>query len=182
MNEIDVLKSISENLVERKTTAALSNFLVLCNNVEFVNNLFGWAVEATADINTRVADALKHDNSVNQDAKSSSKRLFYYRTILPRILHNGTNISLKFLLSTRPDRRDGINVENVSELQKTFIDYSELNTSTRQFIDSLVSDSYQCMLLDPKTTNYHVLSSLSSFNKYATKSIVGNWGHIFICH
>lgn len=171
MNEIDVLKSISENLVERKTTAALSNFLVLCNNVEFVNNLFEWAVGATANINTRVADALKHDNNVNQDAKSSSKPLFYYRTILPRVLHNGTNISLKFLLSTRPDRRDGITVENVSELQKTFIDYSKLNTSTRQFIDSLVSDSYQCVLLDPKATNYHVLSSLSSFNKYATKSI-----------
>ena len=171
MNETDVLKSISENLVERKTTAALSNFIVLCNNIEFVNNLFEWVVGATADINARVTEAFKDDNNVKEDAKDSSKALFYYRTILPRVLHNGTNISFKFLLSTRPERRDGITVENVGELQKTFIDYNELNTSTRQFIDSLVSDSYQCVLLDPKSTNYHVLSSLSSFNKYATKSI-----------
>lgn len=171
MNEIDVLKSISENLVDRKRTAALSNFLVLCNNIEFVNNLLEWAIGATADINTRVAEALKDDNNVSNNAKDPSKLLFYYRRILPRVLHNGTNVSLKFILSTRPDKRNGITVESVGELQKTFIDYSELNTSTRQFIDSLVSDSYQCVLLDPKATNYHVLSSLSSFNKYATKSI-----------
>lgn len=171
MNEIDVLKSISENLVDRERTAALSNFLVLCNNIEFVNNLFEWAIGATADINTRVAEALKDDNNVSNNAKDPSKPLFYYRRILPRVLHNGTNVSLKFILSTRPDKRNGITVESVGELQKTFIDYSELNTSTRQFIDSLVSDSYQCVLLDPKATNYHVLSSLSSFNKYATKSI-----------
>lgn len=171
MNEIDVLKSISENLVERKTTAALSNFVVLCNNIEFVNNLFEWAVGATAEINARVADTLKEDKNVKEEARDSSKVLFFYRAILPRVLHNGTNISFKFLLSTRPERRDGITVENVGELQKSFIDYNELNTSTRQFIDSLVSDSYQSVLLDSKSTNYHVLSSLSSFNKYATKSI-----------
>ncbi|MDI6784632.1 MAG: hypothetical protein QME64_11140, partial [bacterium] len=80
MNETDVLKSISENLVERKTTAALSNFLVLCNNIEFVNNLFEWAVGTTANINARVADAFKDDDNVKEDAKDSSKVLFYYRT------------------------------------------------------------------------------------------------------
>jgi hypothetical protein len=44
-------------------------------------------------------------------------------------------------------------------------------TATRQFIDSLVTDAYQLLLLDPKEFNYHVLLSLNSFEKYATKSI-----------
>jgi hypothetical protein len=34
-----------------------------------------------------------------------------------------------------------------------------------------VSDAYQLTLLDPKETNFQVLTSLNSFNKYATKSI-----------
>ena len=36
----------------------------------------------------------------------------------------------------------------------------------------MVSDSYQLYLLDPKSFNYHVLVSLNSFSKYATKSLV----------
>ncbi len=44
MNEIDILKSIAENLSERKSTAALNNYEVLCNNIEYVNDLLFWGV------------------------------------------------------------------------------------------------------------------------------------------
>ena len=40
MNEIDILKKIASNLTERKSTAALSNYDVLCNNISFVHGLF----------------------------------------------------------------------------------------------------------------------------------------------
>ncbi len=59
----------------------------------------------------------------------------------------------------------------VGLLHRGFNDYSNLVTATRQFIDSLVTDAYQLLLLDPKEFNYHVLLSLNSFEKYATKSI-----------
>ncbi|HEC1565524.1 TPA: hypothetical protein R1X66_001567, partial [Campylobacter upsaliensis] len=40
MNEVDVLKSISKQLTERKNVAALNNYEVLCNNIKYVNNIF----------------------------------------------------------------------------------------------------------------------------------------------
>ncbi len=72
---------------------------------------------------------------------------------------------------TLPDDRSNITVDNVGLLHRGFNDYSKLVTATRQFIDSLVTDAYQLLLLDPKEFNYHVLLSLNSFEKYATKSI-----------
>ena len=70
-----------------------------------------------------------------------------------------------------PDDRNGINVDNVGELHRGFVDYSNLVTATRQLVDSLVTDAYQMQILEPKEFNYHALLSLNSFEKYATKSI-----------
>uniref|UniRef100_E6QNT5 Uncharacterized protein n=1 Tax=mine drainage metagenome TaxID=410659 RepID=E6QNT5_9ZZZZ len=67
--------------------------------------------------------------------------------------------------------RTHITIKNVSALSRGFDDYNNLITATRQYIDSIVSDSYQLYLLDPKSFNYHVLVSLNSFSKYATKSL-----------
>lgn len=72
---------------------------------------------------------------------------------------------------TQPDNRTEITVETVGKLKKDFLDFNNLVTSARQFIDSLVADAYQLILLEPKETNFQVLTSLYSFNKYATKSI-----------
>ena len=44
MNEIDVLKKISSNLTERKNSAALSNYRVLCSNIAFLNEAFSDAI------------------------------------------------------------------------------------------------------------------------------------------
>ena len=44
MNEIDVLKKISSNLTERKNSAALSNYRVLCSNIAFLNEAFSHAI------------------------------------------------------------------------------------------------------------------------------------------
>ncbi|MFZ2863742.1 MAG: hypothetical protein WA440_03245, partial [Ignavibacteriaceae bacterium] len=111
------------------------------------------------------------DTSVMTDFKDNTKPLFYFRTIIPRILLNDISIIEKFITYTQPDGRQGITVENVAKLKKTFLDFNNLVTSARQFIDSLVSDAYQLTLLDPKETNFQVLTSLNSFNKYVTKSI-----------
>jgi hypothetical protein len=86
-------------------------------------------------------------------------------------LLNDISIIEKFITFTQPDDRKGINIEDVGKLKRTFLDFNNLVTSARQFIDSLVTDSYKLTLLDPKSTNFQVLTSLNSFNKYATKSI-----------
>ncbi len=171
MNEIDILKSIAENLSERKSTAALNNYEVLCNNIKYVNNLLLWGTNSLMEIQTQIDTAFKDNDFVSSEFKDSSKNCFYFRKIIPRILLNDINIIEKFISYTQPDDRIGITVETVEMLKKDFSDYNNLVTSARQFIDSLIADAYQLTLLDPKETNFQVLTSLNSFNKYATKSI-----------
>lgn len=171
MTEIDILKSIAENLSERKSTAALNNYEVLCNNIKYVNDLLYWGINSLKIIQSQTDTAFKNDVLVSADLKDDSKPLFYFRSIVPRILLNDISVIEKFITYTQPDNRQGITVENVGKLKKTFIDFNNLVTSARQFIDSLVADAYQFTLLEPKSTNFQVLVSLNSFNKYATKSI-----------
>lgn len=171
MNENDVLKAIAENLSERKSSAALNNYQVLCSNIRYVNELLKQGVADLRAIHALIEAKVKADECVEADFKDNTKPLFHFRSIVPRILLNDISIIDKFVVYTEPDAREGITVETVGELSKSFLDYNNLVTSARQFIDSLVSDAYQLVLLDPKSANFHVLTSLLSFNKYATKSI-----------
>lgn len=171
MTEIDILKSIAENLSERKSTAALNNYEVLCNNIKYVNDLLNWGVNSLRMVQSQADSAFKNDSLVLADFKDNTKPLFYFRNIVPRILLNDISVLEKFISYTEPDNRQGITVDNVGKLQKSFTDYNNLVTSARQFIDSLVADAYQLTLLEPQSTNFQVLVSLNSFNKYATKSI-----------
>lgn len=171
MTDIDILKSIAENLSERKSTAALNNYEVLCNNIKYVNDLLSWGINSLNIIQNQTDTAFKKDTLVSEDLRDNTKPLFYFRNIVPRILLNDISVIEKFINYTQPDNRQGVTVENVGKLKKSFIDFNNLVTSSRQLIDSLVADAYQLILLEPKLTNFQVLTSLNSFNKYATKSI-----------
>jgi hypothetical protein len=167
----EILKSIAENLSERKSTAALNNYQVLGNNIKYVNDSFEWGINSLQIIQQQIETALKNDKLVTADFEDNTKPLFYFRNIIPRIIQNDISIIDKFISLTKPDDREGITIETVGNLKKSFTDFNNLVTSSRQFIDSLVADSYQLIQLDPKETNFHVLTSLNSFGKYATKSI-----------
>lgn len=169
MNEIDILKKISENLSIRKSTVLLNNYEVLCNNIKYVNNIFEDGLKFLKSLQNNINKSLKNDSNISVNFKNNEG--FYFRKIIPRILFNDINIIEKFILYTKPDDRTNIEIDNVIELQKKFIDFNNLVTVARQFIDSLVSDSYQLILLEVKEINFHVLTSLNSFSKYATKSI-----------
>lgn len=170
MNEIDVLKKISSNLTERKNSAALSNYQVLCSNITFLNKAFSDAIGTLRLLHERITISLKSDSLLNPQYKSGSD-LNAFIPIVSRLQLNSFSVFEKLASLTKPDQRGHIAVENVSELSRGFDDYNNLVTATRQYIDSIVSDSYQLCLLDPKSFNYHVLVSLNSFSKYATKSL-----------
>jgi len=169
--EFDVFRTIAETLSGRKSIAALSNYQVLNNNINYVNNLFSESLSRFSKVLNEARASLADDSLASPEAKNDSCRLYYFRKILPRLITNGIQISMKFQSHTIPDDRSTVAIEDVHVLHKSFADYSELVTSTRQFVDSLLSDSYQMICLDPKLLNYQVLSSLSSFEKYATASI-----------
>ena len=170
MNEIDILKKIASNLTERKSTAALSNYDVLCNNISFVHGLFEKGIVYLEHIIGNFKNTLECNISLNSDFKEKSC-LHPFTSVIPSLLSNDLAALKKLSVYTPPDDRCGISTANVGALHRGFVDYNNLATATRQLIDSLVTDSYQLHLLDPKEFNYHVLLSLNSFEKYATKSI-----------
>ena len=173
MNELDVLKTIAAHLSERKKSAALSNYKVLCNTIRQANELFNSGVEAIKRFHTDLGHLLKTDENVVDDAKAATTALFYFPRIVPAILANDIHILHKFVDSTRADdRRQGITIESLDKLRRGFIDYNDLATTTRQLFDSLVANAYQLILLDAKETNYQVLQSLRSFHKFASRSLV----------
>ena len=171
MTEYDVLKSIADNLVERKSTAALNNYLVLCNNISYLSRVFEHTIDAIGRICSALNEKLSDDSNVQNEFKNPDEVPYLFRKLIPRILKNDLCICERCYLLTQADDRTGITVKNLHKLSKRFSDYNELMTATRQLVDSLVSDSYQLLLLDAKEFNYHVLTSLNSFNKYVTKSI-----------
>lgn len=170
MNEIDILRKISSNLTDRKSSAALSNYTVLCNNIAFLNGVFSDAIGTLRSIYGKSTAALQDDASLNDKYKSGND-LNAFVPIVARVQLNTFSVIDKLCLLTTPDDRAGIDIGNVSALSRGFEEYNNLVTATRQYIDSIVSDSYQLYLLDPKSLNYHVLVSLNSFSKYATKSL-----------
>jgi hypothetical protein len=170
MNEIDILKKISSNLTNRKSSAALSNYKVLCNNIAFLNAKFFHAIEALRIVHGRITEALQNDAFLNEKYKSAND-LNAFVPIVTRLQLNAFSVCEKLCLLTAPDDRAGIDIHKVSLLSRGFGEYNSLVTATRQYVDSIVSDSYQLYMLDPKSMNYHVLVSLNSFSKYATKSL-----------
>jgi len=170
MNEIDILKKLASNLTERKSIAALSNYEVLCNNISFSHDLLEKGLTYLSYVVYELKSTLNNNNSLRFEYQND-KDLFPFTSIVPSLLSNDLEVINKLSLHTAPDIRDNINESNVEELHKGFIEYNSLVTATRQLIDSLVTDSYQMQLFDPKELNYHVLLSLNSFEKYATKSL-----------
>lgn len=170
MNEIDVFNKLASNLTERKNVAALSNYEVLCNNITFSHGLYEKSIVYFSEISSDLKGILKNNDLLAEGFKKG-KQLNPFSVIIPSLLSNDIEVLKKLSELTLPDDRSNITVDNVGLLHRGFNDYSNLVTATRQFIDSLVTDAYQLLLLEPKEFNYHVLLSLNSFEKYATKSI-----------
>lgn len=170
MNELEILKSIASNLTDRKSVAALSNFGVLCNNIAFLNGAFARTVKSLRRCRADLQAVLSVDSNLNAQYQSGTD-LNAFVPIVDRLQLNGQSVFQKLADLSAPVDRNGITVDNVSALARGFDDYNALVTATRQYVDSVVSDSYQLVLLDPKALNYHVLVSLNSFSKYATKSL-----------
>jgi hypothetical protein len=94
-----------------------------------------------------------------------------FTAVIPTILRNSLSILRKFVQRASPDNRDGVTVETVGQLRRSFDDYNGLATTVRQVVDSLVSDGYQMLKLEAEELNYHVLVSLNSFDRFATRSL-----------
>lgn len=171
MKEISVLKQIAENLTERKSSAALNNYQVLTNNIIYLNDLCKKILIEYEKIYNLIDVEIKKENNLKCMLIDDSKQDFYLKKLILAIFKNDISILNKFLMETRADKRELVNIDNINRLGRGFNDYNELVTTSRQFVDGLVSDIYQLLVWDAKELNYHILKSLSSFDKYATESL-----------
>lgn len=170
MTANDILARIASALSERKSSAALSNYEVLANNVKYVNDLLKATLHRLSGIQAAV-DAALADSANRAPDFVDGTELAPFARIVPRVMANGLSVLEKFTLHTEPDDRSGISIESVSLLHRGFLEYSAVATATRQVVDSMISDAYQLQLLEPKSLNHHVLVSLNSFDRYVTPSI-----------
>lgn len=170
MTDIEILKIISRHLTDKKNSSALSDYDVLCNNINYLNTAFKSYLQLLSYSQEKISEEFESDASLNEKYQSD-KDLNSILPIINRIVKNSIVILKKYSALTKSDVREGVTMENIHLQAKRFDHYNELITASRQLVDSLISDSYQLCLLEPKNINYHVLVSLSSFNKYASKSI-----------
>jgi len=170
MTADEILSQIASTLSERKSSAALSNYEVLSNNIKYVNEILKATLHHFGGIHATAARSLQLASSRTREFADGGKAAPFAR-IVPRVISNGLAVIEKFALQTESDERSGVTVENVSRLRRGFLEYSALATATRQVVDSIVSDAYQLHLLDPRSINHHVLVSLNSFDRYVTPSM-----------
>lgn len=171
MNDLDVLNKIASNLTERKGAAALSDFDVLVSNIQFVHHALSTATSHLKIGQDVLSKSLNRDTEINSPYKNG-ENLEAFPSIVRSLLGNGRAIIDRVVAETTPDSYESRKRGDFSNIpKKTFNDYSNLLTLSRQLIDSLTADAYQFAFLDPKSFNYHVLVSLNSFNKFATKSL-----------
>ncbi len=91
MTDIEILKSIAENLAERKSTAALSNYEVLSSNITYVNELLQRAVVARGEITKTAETLLAEPAHLAEDFREPNDRAPFTK-IVPRVLSNGLSI------------------------------------------------------------------------------------------
>lgn len=170
MDATDILKAIGKNLSERKSAAALSNYEVLCNNIGHLNRSLDKSLSELVGILEAVAVEFSNESHLRAEYQHGKAKA-PFTAVIPTILRNSLSILQKFVQRSSPDDRNGVTVDTVGQLQRSFDDYNELATTTRQVVDSLVSDGYQMLKLEAEELNYHVLVSLNSFDRFATRSI-----------
>lgn len=170
MDALEILNKIASNLTNRKKAAALSNYKVLCNNIKHLNTSLHNSLIKINDLVNEISLLFNDDRNIQDDFKNDGS-MASMKPIVLRLIQNELCIQKRFLQATTADTREKISIPDVSNLSRGFDEYNTLVTSARQFIDSIVSDAYQLLVLKPKSMNYHVLVSLNSFAKYSTKSI-----------
>ncbi|WP_278554664.1 hypothetical protein, partial [Parvimonas micra] len=92
MNEKDVIKSIATNLSEKRSAAALNNYEVLYNNINYVNKLLDNFINNIIHLEKDIENKIKISDNVNDEFKTNASSKFYFRDIIPRILLNDIEV------------------------------------------------------------------------------------------
>ena len=76
MNEKDVIKSIATNLSEKRSAAALNNYEVLYNNINYANKLLDNFINNIIHLEKVIENNIKISDNVNDKFKDNSSLNF----------------------------------------------------------------------------------------------------------
>ena len=119
MNELDVLNNIASNLTERKSSAALSNYEVLCNNISFTHGLLERGISYIEIIITKIKNIFRNNNLLNRDYQKNNT-FNAFTLLIPSLLLNDLEIIKKLSIYSKPDDRKGINIDNLQKVTQRF--------------------------------------------------------------
>jgi hypothetical protein len=101
MTDTDILRHIASAFSERKSSAALSNYLVLSNNIKYVNDVLRFAVHVFSGIESAAARSLATPSNCTPDYRDAASHAPFTQ-IIPRVVANGLAVLEKFVLHTGP--------------------------------------------------------------------------------
>jgi hypothetical protein len=170
MSEFDVLGLLASNLTGARSQASLSEYTVFQNITDSANGALAHGVNQVRSVaNTFSKELLA--SAAGPTIKLPRTHFDWFQSIVPQLVENDLAIVQEFIGATRSDRSIRGAELDAEPVPRTFTDFTSLLTSSRQFVDALVTDAYQLTMLDPKVTNFFILSSLSSFGRLATPSL-----------
>ena len=118
---INIRKScnIASNLTERKSSAALSNYEVLCNNISFTHGLLERGISYIEIIITKIKNIFRNNNLLNRDYQKNNT-FNAFTLLIPSLLLNDLEIIKKLSIYSKPDDRKGINIDNLQKVTQRF--------------------------------------------------------------
>lgn len=168
----EVLSAISKSLTSLKGRAALDHYPSLRVKTRVLNSALEKARTDLLEFCQMLDEGLKDNSIVAGIAKTASDSHFYFRQIIPRMLQNFLTVFEQLIRETPPS--PPLTLDELKDLKyegAAFPDFNRLTTTVRQFIDNLVVDAYQFVVLEPKELAYQILSSLISFVIVAPASL-----------
>jgi len=168
----EVLSAISKSLTSLGGRAALDHYPSLRVKTRVLNAALEDCRKKLDEFQRSLNENLNDDAMVAANARSRSDSRFYFRQIVPRMLQNFLTVFRQLIVETVPAPQ--LTRSELMEKQGeggAFADFNRLTTSVRQFIDNLVVDAYQLVVLSPKELVHQILSSLISFVKVAPASL-----------
>jgi hypothetical protein len=165
----EALRIISSSFEATRLHAGLSNYAAFQNITDRANSILHFALSQLRSLANSFVDEVA-GTSESTVIRMPKAHFDAFRTIIPRIVKNDLELVENFARVTRSDNCLAGH-DKQEPVSRTFADFANLLTVTRQFIDAIVTDSYQMTRLDPRVTNYFVLDSLRSFEGFATPSM-----------
>jgi hypothetical protein len=167
-SSLDVLRIITDATSDLKGRAALSHYPSRLIWTRVLHTALEQQLRTLEQIAADLKGTLKDEAQLNEKAKDKNNPLVHFRRILSVLIGNHLELLRKVLSVASPLPRYELDSTGID---KGFREFSDLMNAGRQYVESVLSDAFHLVTLDPAEFNYSVLNSLTSFLALAPVSL-----------